>query len=90
MNYLTKEDKQNLFAKHAGDAKNTGTPEALVALFSKRFAHLTEHLKKNRKDFVTQRSLLIMVSKRRRLLNYLKRENEERYRKIISDLGLRK
>ena len=88
--YLSKEQKQEIFTKFAGDAKNTGSPEAQVALFSNRISHLTEHLKKNRKDFVTQRSLVIMVAKRRRLLNYLKDQNVERYKKIVADLGLRK
>ena len=88
--YLTKENKEQIFATYAGDAKNTGSPEAQVALFTKRIAHLTEHLKKNRKDFVTQRSLIIMVSKRRKLLTYLKSQSVDRYKKIIGELGLRK
>lgn len=88
--YLSTKDKQEIFATYAGDAKNSGSPEAQVALFTKRIAHLTEHLKRNRKDFVTQRSLVIMVSKRRRLLNYLKNQNVERYKTIIAALGLRK
>ena len=88
--YLTTEKKQEIFAEHGSSAKDTGAAEAQIALFTYRINHLTEHLKKNRKDFNTQQSLLKLVGKRRRLLNYLVREDIFRYREIISKLGIRK
>jgi len=88
--YLTSEKKQELFAQYGKSATNTGSPEAQVALFSFRINHLTEHLKSNKKDFGTQRSLLKLVGKRRRLLDYLKDKNIERYREVIKELNLRK
>ncbi|MES2734657.1 MAG: 30S ribosomal protein S15 [Bacteroidota bacterium] len=90
--YLTQEKKQELFAKH-GIQKvktDTGSPESQVALFTHRINHLTEHLKLNRKDFATQQGLLKLVGKRRRLLDYLSKNNIERYRSIIAELNLRK
>jgi len=68
----------------------TGSPEGQIATFSYRIANLTGHLKKNRKDFSTQRSLINLVSKRRKLLNYLKDIDIERYRMVIKELNLRK
>lgn len=88
--YLTTDIKKEIFAKHGKSETDTGTAEGQIALFTHRIAHLTEHLKKNRKDFVTQRSLIKMVGKRRSLLNYLKNGDIERYRAIIKELGLRK
>jgi len=88
--YLNTEKKQEIFAQHGGDAKNTGSTEGQIALFSYRISHLTEHLKKNRKDFVTQRSLQLLVGKRRSLLDYLKNKDIERYRSVIKELGLRR
>ena len=88
--YLTAEKKQELFAKFGKGATDTGSPEAQVALFSFRISHLTEHLKINKKDFATERSLVMLVGKRRRLLDYLKDNDIERYRSIIKELGLRK
>lgn len=87
--YLSKEYKAEIFAEFAGTAENTGSAEGQVALFTKRIAHLTEHLKKNRKDFNTQRSLQLLVGKRRALLAYLYKKDIERYRAIIKALGLR-
>jgi len=87
--YLSKEYKANIFAEFAGEAKNTGSAEGQVALFTKRIAHLTEHLKKNRKDFATQLSLQKLVGKRRALLAYLYKKDIERYRAIIKALELR-
>ena len=87
--YLSAEKKQELFTKYGKSNTDTGSPESQVALFSYRIAHLTEHLKKNRKDFATQRSLLKLVGKRRKLLSYLKQVDIERYRAIIKELGLR-
>ncbi|TVQ77218.1 MAG: 30S ribosomal protein S15 [Flavobacteriales bacterium] len=88
--YLTPEVKQQIFAEHGKGPEDTGTPEGQIALFTYRIGHLTEHLKKNRKDFNTERSLVLLVGKRRKLLNYLKDNDIERYRAIIAKLGLRK
>ncbi|MGB0896146.1 MAG: 30S ribosomal protein S15 [Flavobacteriaceae bacterium] len=88
--YLTKEAKAELFAKHGGDAKNTGSAEGQIALFTERINHLTEHLKKNRKDYNTERSLVKLVGKRRALLDYLTKKDILRYRAIVKELGLRK
>ena len=88
--YLTTEKKQDFFKKHGTSESDTGTSEGQIALFSYRISHLTEHLKLNKKDFSTQRSLLKMVGKRRRLLDYLKDRDIERYRAIIKSLNLRK
>ncbi len=88
--YLTSEQKKEFFAKHGKSAADTGSAEGQIAMFSFRIAHLTEHLKRNRKDFGTQRALLAMVGKRRRLLDYLKDRDIERYRSIIKELNLRK
>ena len=75
------------FQQHEGD---TGSPEVQVALLSDRIGHLTEHLKNNHKDHHSRRGLLKMVGKRRALLDYLKRKDLERYRKLIDTLGLRR
>ncbi|MBW3517777.1 MULTISPECIES: 30S ribosomal protein S15 [unclassified Flavobacterium] len=88
--YLTKETKEELFTKHGGNAKNTGSSEGQIALFTFRISHLTEHLKKNRHDYNTERSLVLLVGKRRRLLDYLKKTEINRYREIIKELGIRK
>lgn len=88
--YLTSEKKEELFSKYGKSNRDTGSVESQVALFSYRIAHLTEHMKSNRKDNVTQRSLIKLVGKRRALLDYLKREDIERYRTLIKALGLRK
>ncbi|MDR0953777.1 MAG: 30S ribosomal protein S15 [Rikenellaceae bacterium] len=90
MNYLNSEKKQELFETYGKSNTNTGSAESQVALFSYRIAHLTEHLKKNKHDYNTQRSLLRLVGKRRSLLDYLKRVDIERYRAIIKALNLRK
>ena len=88
--YINTEVKKEIFAKHGGSETNTGSTEAQVALFTFRIAHLTEHLKKNRKDFVTQRSLQLLVGKRRSFLDYLKKNDIARYRAIVKELGLRR
>jgi small subunit ribosomal protein S15 len=88
--YLNSEVKKEIFAKHGGSNTNTGSSEGQIALFTFRIAHLTEHLKKNRKDFGTQRSLQLLVGKRRSLLDYLKKVDIERYRAIVKELGLRR
>ena len=88
--YLTSKKKQELFKTHGKSEKDTGSPEGQIALFTFRIAHLTEHLKKNKKDFGTQRSLINLVGKRRKLLNYLMKVDIVRYRNIVKELGLRK
>jgi len=88
--YLSKETKQEIFAKHGKGANDTGSAEGQIALFTFRINHLTEHLKKNRKDYNTERSLVMMVGKRRSLLDYLKKKDIARYRAIIKELGIRK
>jgi small subunit ribosomal protein S15 len=90
MYYLTPEKKQEFFKTHGKSEKDTGSSEAQIALFTFRIAHLTEHLKKNRKDFNTQKSLIRLVGKRRSLLDYLKNKDITRYRAIVKELGLRK
>ncbi len=88
--YLDKEEKKQIIKEHGKSVKNTGTSEVQIALFSNRISHLTEHLKKNKKDFVTQQSLIKLVGKRRSLLNYLKNKDISRYREIVEKLNLRK
>ena len=88
--YLQPEKKQELFEKYGKTAADTGSPESQVALFTYRIAHLTEHVKQNKKDVVTRRVLLRLVGKRRQILDYLKEIDIERYRKIIKELGLRR
>jgi len=88
--YLTPEITKSIFAKHGGGEANTGSIEGQVALYSFRISHLTEHLKKNRKDFGTQRAVQLLVGKRRSLLDYLKRKDIEKYRALIKELGLRR
>ncbi len=88
--YLTKETKSEIFAKHGGKAENTGSAEGQIALFTYRINHLTGHLKSNHKDYATEKSLVKLVGKRKRLLDYLKRIDIARYRAIIAELGLRK
>jgi len=88
--YLTGEVKKDLFKTHGSSETDTGTPECQIALFTYRIKHLTEHLKINRKDLATERSLVRLVGKRRRLLDYLKARDVEKYRAIIKKLGIRK
>ena len=90
MAYLTAEKKQELFGKYGKSNTDTGSPESQIALFSYRISHLTDHLKSNKKDYNTERSLKILVGKRRRLLDYLIEKDIERYRAIVKELGLRK
>ena len=88
--YLTPEKKQELFGQYGKSTTDTGSPESQIALFTYRINHLTEHMKSNRHDYGTQRSLLRLVGKRRKLLMYLKEVDIERYRAIIKTLNLRK
>ncbi|MDR3119521.1 MAG: 30S ribosomal protein S15 [Mediterranea sp.] len=88
--YLDSTKKKEIFEKYGKSNTDTGSPESQIALFSYRISHLTEHLKLNRKDYSTERSLTKLVGKRRRLLNYLKDQDIEKYRAIVKELGLRK
>ena len=88
--YLSTEKKKEIFAKHGKSATDTGSSEGQIALFTHRISHLTAHLKQNRKDFNTQRSLVKLVGKRRDLLDYLIKSDITRYRAIVKELGLRK
>ncbi len=88
--YLSPEIKKNIFKEYGGKETDTGSPESQIALFTHRIKHLTDHLKTNKKDLGTRRSLVLLVGKRRKLLNYLKNNDIERYRAIIKKLNLRK
>lgn len=92
LRYLTKEGKQDIFAKHGFEkAKtDTGSPEAQIALFTERINHVTQHLKGNPKDHSSRLGLLKLVGKRKSLLNYLYKKDITRYRAIIAELELRK
>ncbi|MBX0312115.1 MAG: 30S ribosomal protein S15 [Sulfurihydrogenibium sp.] len=86
---ITPEKKQEIIKKFALHEKDTGSPEVQIAILTERIRNLTEHIKANKKDLHSRRGLIGMVNKRRKLLNYLKRESEERYRKIIEALNIR-
>ena len=88
--YLSKEKKTEIFKQYGGAEKNTGSTEGQIALFTYRINYLTGHLKKNHKDYNTERSLVKLVGKRRSLLDYLKHNDIEKYRSLIKDLGIRK
>ena len=87
---LTAEDKQEIIAKYATHEGDTGSPEVQVALLSKRIADLTEHLKEHKHDHHSRRGMQLMIGDRRRLLDYLKRVDINRYRSLIERLGLRR
>jgi small subunit ribosomal protein S15 len=87
---LTKERKQELIGRFGREDGDTGSTEVQVALLTERINHLTEHLRSHPKDHHSRRGLLMMVGKRRRLLRYLERADLERYRGVVSDLGLRR
>jgi len=84
------EQKQNIIETHRVHGKDTGSPEVQVAMLTERINQLTEHLRSHTKDFHSRRGLLMLVGKRRRLLQYLNRENHDRYRSLIEKLGLRR
>ena len=88
--YLDSSKKKDIFKKFGKGESDTGTPEGQIALFSHRIKHLTNHLKFNKKDFNTQKSLIRLVGKRRDQLDYLKNEDIERYRAIIKKLNIRR
>ncbi len=87
---LTAEEKQEIIAKYATHEGDTGSPEVQVALLSKRIADLTEHLKEHKHDHHSRRGMQLMIGDRRRLLDYLKRVDINRYRALIERLGLRR
>ena len=87
--YLTKKIKEELFKEYGNSNKDSGSAEGQIALFTQRINHLTNHLKENKKDYNTERSLVKMVGKRKSLLS-LKNKNIERYRSIIKKLSIRK
>ena len=87
---ITKENKTKTIAKFRRDAKDTGSPEVQIAVLSARISALTEHLKVHKKDTSSKHGMMRMVSARRRLLDYLKRENAKGYEELIAKLGIRK
>ena len=88
--YITKKIREDIFKDNRSSEKDTGSTEGQIALFTTKINHLTNHLKENKKDYNTERSLLKMVGKRKSLLNYLKNKDINRYRSIIKKLSLRK
>jgi small subunit ribosomal protein S15 len=87
---LTATEKQELISKYGASASDTGSPEAQIALLSKRIDQITEHLKSNKNDHHNRRGLLLLVGRRRRILQYLAKVDIERYRAIIEKLGIRR
>jgi small subunit ribosomal protein S15 len=87
---LTKEAKREIVGTHGRGEADTGSPEVQVAMLSRRIDELTQHLRTHKKDHHSRRGLLKLVGRRRRLLNYLQKEDIERYRTLIKDLGLRR
>ncbi len=87
---LSSESKSNIIAEYARVEKDTGSPEVQVALLSKRISELTDHFGEHKKDHHSRQGLLKMVNKRRKLLDYLKAKDQDRYRELISRLGLRR
>jgi small subunit ribosomal protein S15 len=90
MPYLTIEKKANIFAEYGGNAANTGSIEGQVALLTERISQISKHLQANKHDHSTQRGLMMMVGKRKRLLAYMQKHNLQGYRALIEKLGLRK
>ena len=88
--YLSPEIKKDIFKEVGKSEIDCGSPESQIALFTHRIKHLTEHVKMNKKDLSTKRALIALVGKRRKLLDYLKQQDVERYRAIVKNLGLRK
>lgn len=90
MSHLTAEAKKNLFETYGGNAANTGSVEAQVAMLTERINHISAHIKQNKKDFNSNRGLINMVGRRKRMLQYMQRTNLSGYRALIEKLGLRK
>ncbi|MGC8868590.1 MAG: 30S ribosomal protein S15 [Sulfurihydrogenibium sp.] len=86
---ITAEKKKELIKKFALHENDTGSPEVQIAILTERIKNLTEHIKANKKDLHSRRGLIGMVNKRKKLLNYLKKTDEERYKKIVKELGIR-
>ena len=87
---LAREQKQSLIDQYRTHGTDTGSPEVQIALLSERIGHLTDHFKTHQKDHGSRRGLLMLVSKRRHLLDYLKKYDSERYKTVIQKLGIRK
>jgi small subunit ribosomal protein S15 len=87
---LTKEKTASIFTEFGGSAKNTGSIEGQIAQLTERISQISGHLQQNKKDFSTHRGLMIMVGKRKNLLNYLQKHNLTGYRQLIEKLGIRK
>ena len=86
---IKKKSKKEIISKFSNSEKDTGSVEVQIAIFSERIKNLTEHLKNHKKDYHTRRGLVIMVSKRKKLLNYLNKNNSEKYKSLIQELGIR-
>lgn len=87
---ITAEKKQKVIKEYATKKEDTGSPEVQVAILTNRIEELSQHMQAHKKDFHSRRGLLAMVAKRRKLLDYLKRNDEERYQKLIKALGIRR
>jgi len=87
---LTRESKSTLIERYKIHQKDAGSPEVQIALLSERIAHLNDHFRLHRKDHSSRRGLLMMVGRRKRLLEYLKRRDSDRYQRVIDKLGIRK
>ena len=87
---LAREQKKTIIDNYRTHATDTGSPEVQIAILSERIVELTEHFKTHKKDHASRRGLLMLVSKRRSLLDYLKKYDSERYKSVISKLGIRK
>ena len=87
---LAKEKKEALIKEFGGDLKNTGTTEVQIAIYTERIRYLTEHIKENKKDHHSRFGLIRLVNKRRKLLDYLKKKNSDKYKELIKRLGIRK
>ncbi len=87
---LAREQKKTIVDNYRTHATDTGSPEVQIALLSERIGQLTDHFKSHKKDHASRRGLLMMVSRRRRLLDYLKKYDSERYKSVIGKLGIRK
>ncbi len=87
---LARDVKSTIITEHGSSAADTGAPEVQIALLSRRISDLTEHLREHKHDHHSRRGLLMLVGRRRRLLEYLKREDIARYRDVVAKLGLRR
>jgi len=87
---MTAEEKTKVIKEYATKKEDTGSPEVQVAILTNRIEELSQHMRVHKKDFHSRRGLLAMVAKRRKLLDYLKRKDEDRYQKLIKSLGIRR